>query len=60
MKWILIVVWVATTQSYNRPDIQWDGVTMQEFNELKYCQFAGVEAKKIAPKIRVVCVPKGI
>lgn len=35
------------------------GVAMQEFGDLQSCQNASIEAQKIAPGIRVVCVPKG-
>lgn len=34
-------------------------VAMQEFANLPACQHASIEAQKIAPGIRVVCVPKG-
>jgi len=33
---------------------------MQEFGDLQSCQLASVEAQKIAPGIRVVCVQKAV
>ncbi len=59
--WILVVSWLAMSQSYQqRGDRAWGEVTMQEFNTLEACQFASVEVQKITPQVRVVCVPKGV
>ena len=33
--------------------------SLPELNRLPACQRASIEAQKIAPGIRVVCVPKG-
>ncbi len=57
--WILIVSWLAVSQSYQRTDRNWGELAMQEFNTLEACQFASVEVQKITPQVRVVCVPKG-
>lgn len=62
--WILIVAFAATQSAY--PDYSSSGVkrsyhvAMQEFGDLQACQHASVEAQKIAPGIRVICVPKGV
>jgi hypothetical protein len=61
--WILIVAWGSAQALYEDGHSTYTrrthAVAMQEFNNLKACQHASVEAQKIAPRIRVVCVPKG-
>jgi hypothetical protein len=63
--WILIVAWGSVQTSTTNPDhmslytSRSNAIAMQEFGDLKACQHASVEAKKIAQGIRVVCVPKG-
>ena len=62
--WILIVAFAATQSAY--PDYSSSGVkrsyhvAMQEFSDLQACQHASIEAHKIAPGIRAVCVPKAV
>lgn len=60
--WVLIVSFAIAsgggTNSPSNPNRGF-GVAMQEFNSVQACQFASVEAQKIAHDIRVVCVPKG-
>jgi len=62
--WILIVAFAAAQSAY--PDYSSSGVkrsyhiAMQEFGDLQSCQLASVEAQKIAPGIRVVCVQKAV
>jgi hypothetical protein len=62
--WILIVSWAVSAGVYENntstATYRAHAVAMQEFNDLKSCQFANIEAQKITPGIRVVCVPKGI
>ena len=70
--WILIVSFAASTVSYKESFIEVPGqpvlrtrehpshhIAMQEFASLPACQHTSIEAQKIAPGIRVVCVPKG-
>ena len=70
--WILIVAFAASTFSYEESVVEVPGqlrlrtrdhpshhLAMQEFGNLPACQHASIEAQKIAPGIRVVCVPKG-
>jgi hypothetical protein len=61
--WILIVSWAVNAGGYPNATYysasQSHAVAMQEFENLRLCQHASVEAAKIAPGIRVVCVPKG-
>lgn len=62
--WILIVALHAATTQNNDSKSARDfrhsyHVAMQEFGDLQSCQHASVEAQKVAPGIRVVCVPKG-
>lgn len=62
MKWILIVAYFSTMNMSGATMSgrgQGQGIAMQEFSSLQSCQFASVEAQKIAPGIRIVCVPKG-
>ncbi len=62
--WILIVAFAATQSAY--PNYSSSGVkrsyhvAMQEFGDVQACQHASTEAQKIAPGIRVVCVPKAV
>ena len=70
--WILIVSFAASTFSYKESFVEVPGqlvlrtrdhpshhIAMQEFANLPACKHASIEAQKIAPGIRVVCVPKG-
>ena len=63
--WVLIVSFAAMTSWYEDPEERARTIkrayhiAMQEFGDLQACQHASVEAQKIAPGIRVVCVPKG-
>ena len=62
--WILIVAFAASTTVGDSGGSWRDfkrsyHVQMQEFANLPACQHASIEAQKIAPGIRVVCVPKG-
>lgn len=61
MSWVLIISWLVSTPnpSDSRLALTTSAVTMQEFNHVEACKFASVEAQKIAPQIKVVCVPKG-
>lgn len=56
MTWILMSAWLISPGPYATSR----ALTMQEFNTLQACQFASVEAQKIAPGVRVVCVQKGV
>lgn len=62
--WILIVAFAAAQSAY--PDYSSSGVkrsyhiAMQEFSDLQSCQHASIEAQKIAPGIRSVCVQKAV
>lgn len=59
MSWVLIVAWTAISHANGYQPHQWPEVAMQEFGTQQACQFASVEAQKLARGIRVVCVPKG-
>lgn len=64
--WILIVAFAAVKSYHAEPEhgskhtLRSYHVAMQEFGDLQSCQHASIEAQKIAPGIRVVCVPKGV
>jgi len=49
MAWILIISWTISGGH---------AVSMQEFKTAESCQFASVHAKRIAPNINAICVPK--
>jgi hypothetical protein len=53
MKWILIAVW-ASANGYQ-------GVTMQEFDTVKACQWASTQINELNRRsgIDMRCVPKG-
>lgn len=59
MTWILIISWAVTSGQYSEAYAQavYRGyaVAMQEFNSVEACQFASIQAQRIAPKISVVC-----
>lgn len=61
--WILIVSWAVNAGGYPNANsysaTRANAVAMQEFENLRLCQHASVEAAKIAPGLRTVCVPKG-
>lgn len=61
--WILIVSWAVAAPYdagvYTTSMVMKHAIAMQEFGGVEACQFASLEAQKIAPGIRVVCVPKG-
>ena len=61
--WVLIVAFAAAASGAKQSPSEnlWESwhVAMQEFGSLGACQHASIEAQKIAPGIRVVCVPKG-
>lgn len=63
--WILIVAFASVKSMHAEPEFYSQQtrrsyhVAMQEFGDLQSCQHASLEAQKIAPGIRVVCVPKG-
>ena len=63
--WILIVAFASVASAHHDGVSTSTGtkrsyhVAMQEFANLPACQHASIEAQKIAPGIRVVCVPKG-
>ena len=63
MSYILIVSWLVSTAFYEQSGTtmvkQSTAVTMQEFSSVESCQFASLQAAKIAPAIHMVCVPKG-
>ena len=62
--WILIVAFASVASAHHDGVSTSTGtkrsyhVAMQEFASLPACQHASIEAQKIAPGIRVVCVPK--
>ena len=59
--WVLLVAFISTqwvNGSAHYPTGIRHGVAMQEFSGLSSCQHASIELQKIAPDIRVVCVPK--
>ena len=64
MKFVLIVVWIASSQAYQRNDRQWLETTMQEFDSQKSCEVARDYLKRFdSPKrdIRMFtaeCLPK--
>lgn len=52
MKWILVIVWYSY-YGYN-------GVTMQEFDSLKDCQWASTQVNDMVRNpVKMRCVPKG-
>jgi len=60
---ILIVSWAVAAGSLEEHSSssiyrRW-AIAMQEFNSADACQRASVEAGRIAPGLRAVCVPKG-
>ena len=59
--WILIVAFAVSTPIYDgsAASRHSSAVTMQEFSDLKACQFASLEVQKLATAARVVCIPKG-
>ena len=61
--WILIVSWAVGTPYMDSvitaSQIRTHAIAMQEFENLRLCQHASVEAAKIAHGLRTVCVPKG-
>jgi len=63
MIYILILSWAVMAganedSTSNYAYRRW-AVAMQEFNTAGDCQRASIEASRIAPGIRAVCVPKG-
>ena len=40
MKVVLIVVWLATSQSYSRQTVHWMEVALQEFDSVAACEKA--------------------
>ena len=61
--WILIISWAVgapySNEAHSNGQIRTHAIAMQEFGDVSACQFASVEAQKIAPGIRAVCVQKG-
>jgi hypothetical protein len=61
--WILIMSWAVSagqTDAAAYPSTYRSyAITTQEFDSLKACQFASIEAKKLAKGLKMVCVPKG-
>ena len=64
--WILIVAFASVASAHPDGVATSTGtkrsyhVAMQEFSDLQACQHASIEAHKIAPGIRAVCVPKAV
>ena len=61
MKFVLILVAIGVSQSYQRADEKFAIPSMQEFDSKELCVFAAQQAQKLAGEylLRAACVPKG-